>query len=450
MNAFHISNSVQLPRRTVLRAAGTAMSLPFLEAMIPSKGMAAENPIPPRMACFYFGTGMNMREFEPKDEGPDFTFTPVLKPLEKHRGDLTVFSGTFLEFGGGHGGDYTFLTGVNTKKGGSIQNAISADQVVAKKIGGVTRYPSLQMSVKKGTNFGSSALCTLSWNQNGIPLASESDPHRIFSRLFQADSPDEAAQRQADFRLRGSVIDAVMGQAKALETTISSQDKEKLDEYFTSVREVESQLERNIQWADKPKPVVDLSDGYGDYSQPSGPDDVNSGEFHYFDYAKMMYDLIALAFQTDSTRVITYVVRRELAGGVYPEFGISEDFHTLTHHNNDPRKLRDLAKADTIYMRHWSAFLDRLKSIKEVDGRPLLDYCMLGFSSGMGIGHSKDRLPTVLCGGRGLGIQHQGHLKLPPLTPLSAMWHTMAYKMGAAAPDERFQDSPGVVKELVS
>lgn len=448
MNSFHISRSRQLDRRTILKGAGAALSLPFLEAMIPAAAGASDSAIPPRMACFYFGTGMNMRVFEPKDEGPDFKLTPTLEPLAKHRGKFTVFSGTYLEFGGGHTGDYTFLTGVETHKGGRIQNAISADQFVATRVGGDTRYPSLQMSVKRGTGYGGQALATLSWNNNGIPLAAENDPHRIFRRLFREDSPDEAEARLADFRLRGSVLDSVMDQAKALEPKVSTQDKQKLDEYFTAVREVEQQLERNKQWADKPKPVVDMS-GYGDYSEPSGPDDVNSSEFNYFEYSRMMYDLIALAFQTDSTRVITYNVRRELAGGVYPEFGISEDFHTLTHHNNDPRKLADLAKADRIYMERWAEFLDRLESIKEVDGSSLLDHTMLGFSSGMGIGHSKDRLPTVLCGGGALGIKHQGHLNLPPLTPLSSVWHTMAHKMGAIEADGGFQDSPGVVQQLL-
>ena len=451
MKAFHVLKNQRIDRRTMLKGAGAAMSLPFLEAMIPASVSAAANSagIPPRMACFYFGTGMNMRVFEPKDEGKNFTLTSTLEPLAKHKKNLTVFSGTYLEYGGGHTGDYTFLTGVQTHKGGRIQNAISCDQYVATKVGGDTRFPSLQMSVKRGTGYGGQALATLSWNKNGIPLAAENDPHRIFRRLFQQDSPDEAEARKAGFRLRGSVLDSVMAQAKALQPTISSQDKQKLDEYFNSVREVEQQLERNRQWADKPKPKVDLSD-YGDYSEPSGPEDVNASEFKYFDYSRMMYDLIALAFQTDSTRVITYNVRRELSGGVYPEFNIAEDFHTLTHHNNDPRKLSDLAKADRIYMERWAEFLDRLDSIKEVDGSSLLDHTMLGFSSGMGIGHSKDRLPTVLCGGAARGIQHQGHLKLPPMTPLSSVWHTMAHKMGAVEADAPFQDSKGVIKQILA
>jgi hypothetical protein len=437
----------RLGRRTILKGAGTTLSLPFLESMLPAASSLSK--IPPPMACFYFGTGMNMRVFEPKEEGKGYSLTPTLEPLAKYKEKFTVLSGTYLEYGGGHTGDYTFLTGVQTHNGGRIQNAISCDQFVANEVGGGTRFPSLQMSVKRGTGFGGQALGTLSWNKNGIPLASESDPHRIFRRLFQEDSPDEAEARQAGFRLRGSILDSVIAQAKSLEPSVSSLDKQKLDEYFSSVREVEQQLQRNRQWADKPKPKVDLF-GYQDYSEPCGPEDVNASEFNYFGYSRMMYDLIALAFQTDSTRVASYVVRRELAGGIYPEFGISEDFHTLTHHNNDPRKLADLAKADRIYMERWAEFLARMESIKEVDGSSLLDHTMLGFSSGMGIGHSKDRLPTVLCGGTARGIRHQGHLKLPTNTPLASVWHTMAHKMGAIAPDAPFQDSKGAISELLA
>jgi hypothetical protein len=169
--------------------------------------------------------------------------------------------------------------------------------------------------------------------------------------------------------------------------------------------------------------------------------------FFYDDYAKLMYDLIALSFQTDSTRVVTYVVRTELAGGVYPEFGVSKGYHALTHHSNDPQNLEELAKVDTIYMGHWAYFLNRLREIREGD-QTLLDRTVLGFSSGMGIGHSKDLLPTVLSGGAGLGLQHQGHVNLPTATPLASVWHTMLDRVGVKVPGQ-FQDSKGMIKQLI-
>ncbi len=413
---------------------------------MPRSASAAAGAIPKRLGIFYFGTGMNMRDFEPKDTGKNYTISPTLKTLERHKDDFTVFSGTYLEHGGGHHGDYTFSTGVKARDGGTIKNSISMDQVAAEHIGRDTRFPSLQMCIRRGTGFGSN-MCTLSWNQNGVPLASENDPHVLFNRLFKVDSAEESEMRQKGFRRRRSILDVVMEDAKRLEKQVGKSDQEKLDEYFQSVREVEKQLERNKDWAVKAKPNVDTA-GMSDFSESFKPE-MPAGEFNYTTYAKMMYDLIALAYETDSTRVISYVVRRESAGGTFPEFGVSKGFHELTHHGNDPKNLAELTKVDQIYFDHWAYFIDRLKSFKQADGSTLLDHCMLGFSSGMGIGHSKDRLPTCLFGGAKAGINHQGHLKLPDQTPLASVWHTMLQQLDVPV-GENFQDSKGVISEIVA
>ncbi len=439
-----------LSRRTALQGVGATLSLPFLEAMLPKTALAsteaATSAIPSRGAWFYFGTGMNMRQFEPENEGQDFTFPRILKPLEKFRGDLTVFSGTYLEHGGGHHGDYTFLTGVEAKKGGAIQNTVSCDQVAAEVIGRDTRFPSLQLCIQRGTGFGSN-LRTLSWNRNGVPLASENDPHVVFNRLFKVDGPEEREARERGFRRRGSILDVVLDDARGLEKKVGRNDKEKLDEYFNSIREVEKQLERDKDWSVKPKPEVDPEDAerYADSYSIHMP----GGQFVYDKYARLMYDLITLAFQTDSTRVITYVVRQESSGGVFPEFGVSKGYHELSHHGNDPKNLEELAAVDTIYQDHWAYFLDRMKSVKEADGRSLLDHCLLGYSSGMGIGHSKNRLPTAMFGGNAMGVEHQGHLRLKDDTPLSAVWHTMLDRLDVPVGDS-FQDSPGVIRDLIA
>ncbi len=423
------------------------MALPLLEAMLPKTACATsvEQAVPKRLGLFYFGTGMNMREFEPQDEGRNYTLSPTLKVLEKHKDDFTVFSGTFLEHGGGHDGDYTFSTGVKAKDNGTIKNSVSMDQIAAEQLGRETRFPSLQMCVERGTGFGGN-LRTLSWNRNGVPLASENDPHVLFNKLFKVDGPAERELREKGFRQRRSILDVVMEDAKRLERTVGKQDGVKLDEYFTSVREVEKQLERDIDWNVKPKPAVDTT-GMSDFSE-SYQVHMPAGQFSYDKYAKMAYDLIALAFETDSTRVITYVVRRESAGGSFPEFGVSKGFHELTHHGNDPKNLAELAKVDRIYMQQWAYFLDRLKSMTQPDGSTLLDHTLMGFSSGMGIGHSKDRLPTCLFGGKAAGVQHQGHLRLPEQTPLSRVWHTMLDRAGVEV-GPQFQDSAGVIEELV-
>lgn len=419
------------------------LALPWLEAMSPvfartTKDQAGPTP---RMGMFYFGTGMNMRQFYPEGFGKDARMSRILKPLEKHRDRFTVLSNTWIEHGGGHDGAYPFATAI--AKGEKQQ--VSPDQLAAEIHGKETRFPSLQFSVKRGTGFGSQALATISWNRQGVPLAAENDPKTIFNRLFRPTNAEQKSRQSDEFRQRGSVLDAVLGDAKTMKKGLSQADRDQLEQYFNSIREVEKGLEREINWSDKAKPKPDLA-GYGDYEEAMSPE--GNGKFIYEDYAKLMYDLIALAFQTDSTRAITYVVRTELAGGVYPEFGVSKGYHSLSHHGNDPKNLEDLAVVDTIYMKHWAYFLDRLQSIQDGAGT-LLDHTMLGFSSGMGIGHSKTNLPTVLSGGGGLGINHQTHLQLRENTPLSSMWQTMLEKMGVEV-GEGFQDSRGPISEILS
>ncbi len=432
---------MSLDRRTFLRGAGAALALPWLEATMPRGARAASTPeVIPRMGMFYFGTGMNMREFYPDGFGPDAKMSRILKPLEGHRHDFTVLSGTCLKHGGGHDGAYPFATAIERGQ----KQTISPDQMAAEIHGKQTRFPSLQLSVKRGTAFGSQALATIAWNRQGVPLAAENDPRTLFNRLFRSATEEELASQGDEFRQRGSVLDAVLADAQSLQKDLTAADRRQLDQYFNSIREVELGLEREIDWAERPKPSPSLK-GFGDYENAVSPE--GNGKFVYDQYAKLIYDLIALAFQTDSTRVVSYVVRTELAGGVYPEFGITKGYHELTHHGNDPKNLEDLAAVDTIYMRHWNYFLDRLASIREGD-RTLLDHAMLGFSSGMGIGHSKNLLPTMLSGGRGLGIRHQTHLALNEGTPLSALWQSMVQKMGVEVTGD-FQDSPGPIEELV-
>ena len=430
-----------MSRRTFLRGTGTAMALPYLEAMMPSSALALPTPqITPRLGVFYFGMGMNVRKFFPTDVGPDFTTPEILTPLEEHRGQFTVLSGTYLQHGGGHQGTYPFATGIAREE----KQGISFDQIAADAIGRDTRFPSLQLSIKRGTGMGGPDLATLSWNQQGVPLGAENDPTVVFDRLFRPATEDQKANQSNEFRQRQSVLDLVREDASRLRKQLGVTDQRQLDQYFNSVRDLEQQLERQVRWSEKAKPNPRL-DGLGDYSDRLTPDEPK--DFFYEKYSKLMYDLIALAFQTDSTRVVTYVVRTELKGGSYPEWGLSKDYHSLTHHGNDPQNLDELARADTIYMRHWAHFLRRLRSIREGDAT-LLDHSLLGFSSGMGIGHSRNLLPTMFSGGAGLGVRHQGHLKLPENTPLANLWHTMMDRLGVDVPGQ-FHDSTGKIEELI-
>ncbi|QDU98396.1 DUF1552 domain-containing protein [Lignipirellula cremea] len=440
MTSLH---SFRLSRRAFLRGAGVAMGLPYLEAMMPSNVMAAPMPsAPARMGTFYFGTGMNMRQFTPDDEGPAFKASRILKPLEPLRGHFTVLSNTYLAEGGGHDGAYPFATAVAKGE----KQRISPDQVAAQAIGADTRFGSLQLSVDRGTNYGSQALATISWNDQGVPLAAENDPKLLFDRLFRPDTDEQKSREKGEFRRRNSILDLVLDDARQLQSQLGATDRQQLDQYFTSVRELETQLQRRIDWADRPKPEPQPTRPKDYTTARPGPE--GNGDYLYDEYAKLMYDLIALAFQTDSTRVVSYVVRKELSGGVYPEFNVSKGYHALTHHGNDPQNLEELARVDAIYMTHWAYFLKRLQSIQEGDGT-LLDRTVLGLSSGMGFEHSKDNLPTIVSGGGGLGIAHQGHLRLAEATPLSSVWQTMLDRVGAPVAGE-FQDSKGLIQPLLS
>ena len=435
----------QLSRRTVLRGLGVSLALPYLEAMLPrtAKAQAAADKIPPRAAFLGYGIGMNMREFFPDGEGADAQLGRILQPLNQFKSQLTALSGTYLEHGGSHQGDYVILTGNQGKKPTGIYNSISADQIAAQQLGQDTRFASLQMSIRRGTGYGG-VMNTMSWNRSGIPLAAENDPSAIFRKLFLVETARERLQRDKDNRRRGSILDLVMGQAKSMESRVSKNDKQKLDEYLTSVRETETQLERNIDWSNKPKPEANLPD-LGDYSRRYDPFAPNAD---YPSYAKLMYDLMALAFQTDSTRVITYMVRTE-GGETFECHETTNGFHALTHHGNDPKRLDELAQVDVVNMRFLAGFLERLQSIREPDGKTLLDRTMVATASGMGIDHSRDRLPVILVGGSALGVKHQTYVKLPDNTPLSNVWRTMLDRMGVKIEGE-FQDSTGLVREIVA
>ncbi|PQO38088.1 DUF1552 domain-containing protein [Blastopirellula marina] len=441
---MNIRKKPWISRRTFLRGTGVALALPYLEAMMPQSLLAAPMPeAPSRMGMFYFGTGMNMRQFWPEQTGLDAKSSRILQPLEKHRGDFTAISGTYLAEGGGHDGAYPFSTSI--AKGKKQQR--SPDQIAAQAIGSDTRFASLQLSVDRGTNYGHQALATISWNEQGVPLAAENDPKVLFDKLFRPDTPDEKMQEKKEFRRRQSILDLVRDDAKQLASKLGQTDREQLEQYYHSVRELELSLAKRVEWADTPKPPIETDNLHGTYAKKmAGPE--GNGDYLYDDYAKLMYDLIALAFQTDSTRVVSYVVRKELAGGVYPEFNVSQGYHSLSHHGNDPQSLEELARVDTIYMQHWAYLLDRLKSIREGD-RTLLDRTLLGLSSGMGFEHSKNNLPTILSGGGDLGVEHHGHLKLEQEAPLASLWHTMLDRVGVPV-DGPFQDSSGTIAPLVS
>lgn len=442
-----------IDRRAFLRgSAGVTLALPWLESMstrsvaADSAGSMAPEEVPRRSVFCMWGLGLNGRDFTPDATGPDYQLTPILQPLERHRRDITVISGLKLTHSGGHGGDRTFLTGTNTHDSGA-KLRISCDQELAQAVGHQTRYSSLVLGIRRGTGFGNPQDNTLSWSRNGTPLPSENRPHIVFDKLFRPETPDTLAEREAEFARRASVLDSVRAEAKALVNRLGKVDREKLDEYFTGIRDLEKQMQDEKNWLYKPKPVVEAPE-FGD---EQNLDPLKSG-LDYRRYQRLMFDVITLALQTDSTRVISYMARMDNSDGTgaFKGEGNPYGYHEMTHHGEDPDKLRWWTKADTWYMEEWAYFLDRLRSVKEGDGT-LLDHTMVvwGSSGGTINAHNNHHLPAILCGGRQLGVKHQGHVVRND-DYLGNLWQTMFGFMGVPVPSN-FQggEADGMLGELV-
>ena len=425
------------------------MALPWLEAMSvcarAADGIAADE-IPRRAVFCMWGLGLNGRDFTPMTTGPDYELTPILRPLERHRRDFTVVSGLKLTHSGGHGGDRTFLTGTNTHDSGS-KLRVSCDQELADAIGHQTRYSSLVLGIRRGTGFGNAQDNTLSWSRNGTPLPAENRPHVLFDKLFRPETADTIAQREAEFARRSSVLDSVRAEASALTARLGKVDREKLDEYFTGIRDLEKQMQVEKTWLYEPKPQVDAPE-FGD---EQGLDPSRNG-LDYRRYQRLMYDVLTLALQTDSTRVISYMARMDNSDGTgaFKGEGNPYGYHEMTHHGEDPDKLSWWTKADTWYMEEWARFLDRLKSVKEGDGT-LLDHTMVvwGSSGGTINAHNNHHLPALLCGGAGIGVKHRGHVMKEDVY-LGNLWQTMFDVMNVLVP-ENFQggEANGAISEIV-
>lgn len=447
-----LTNRWQLSRRTFLHGAGVSLALPWLEAMSPaaravtSAGSAAEGEIPKRAVFTFWGLGLNGRDYTPEQEGKDYKLTPILKPIAAHCDDFTIISGLKLTYSGGHSGDRTFLTGTCTHKADSKLH-ISVDQQLAAHVGEATRFPSLVLGIQRGTGFGGSQDNTLSWTKSGTPLPAENRPDVLFDRLFLAESPEERAAREQGMNRNASILDSVRESAKKIETHIGAEDKRKLDEYFNSIREIEARMDTERAWLDREKPKADLG---GPVPKIEPKQDKN---FNYREYQRLMYDIITLALQTDSTRVVSYMARKDLGDGTgsYGHLGNPYDYHTLTHHGEDPERLKWLTQVDIWHMEDWAYFLGKLKSVKEGDGT-LLDHVLLARSSSGGTlnAHNNTMLPTIICGGSRIGIRHQGHIVMAEKS-LGNLWQTMVTLMGVPIPSNFMGgEADGVIKPIMA
>jgi hypothetical protein len=450
MNIVHQRDP--LPRRTFLKGAGITLALPWLDAMglgrnsLTQAGALTATETPKRAVFTMWGLGINGRDFTPVDAGPDYTVTPILKPLEKLRKDFTVVSGLKLTYSGGHTGDRTFLTGTNTRSAGA-KLRVSCDQELAAAFGNVVRYPSLVLGIRRGTGFGGNQDQTLSWTPAGTPIPCENRPHVLFDMLFRPDTPETLTQREAEFLRRTSVLDSLRSEAARLSGALGVEDKRKLEEYLTGIRDLERRMQDDKDWLRRPKPNVPSLE-FGN-EQSLDPDKTG---LEYRRYQRLMFDVIALALQTDSTRVVSYLPRMDGQDGTgaWRDKGNPYNYHEMTHHGEDPDKLKWFTQADQWYMEEWAYFLDKLKSIQEGDGT-LLDHTLVAYGSSGGSinAHHNHDLPTMLAGGARLGLKHQGHLVKKDVR-LGNLWQTVFDRLGVPLP-ANFQggEADGMISELV-
>jgi hypothetical protein len=434
-----------ISRRTVLRGLGTAVALPWLEAMTPPALAAGAGSPAKRLAFFYVPNGAHMPAWTPGGQGPNFELTPILQPLAPFKDDLNVLTNLTQDGARAHGdggGDHarsmaSFLTGVHPLKtnGLHIKAGISVDQVAAQVLGKSTRLPSLELGIDRGAmagNCDSGYSCAyssnISWRSESTPMAKEVNPQLVFERLFadqlSGDAPEARARRE---RYRKSVLDSVLEDARQLRGKLGTTDRQKVDEYLTSVRELETRIAR----VDK-APDVDLRG----VRRPSGIPRSNQ------DHIRLMFDVLALAFQTDSTRVATFAYANEGSTKSYREIGVPEGHHDLSHHGRDLEKQAKIQKINIYHMEQFAYFLDKLRSIKEGDGTAL-DHSLIVYGSGISDGdrHNHDELP-VLVVGKGSGTLKTGrHLVYPKDTPLNNLYLSLLDRVGV--PAKALGDSKG-------
>jgi len=444
MNIIH--NTARLNRRHLLKGAGVAMALPLLDCMVPVLS-AKEEVVRPRRSIFIsLPDGVHVRAWQIAEAGPKYRLSQSLAPLEKHRARITPISGLF-HTGGGHS-PASFLTGGRTGR----KFGISIDQVMVKAIDGQTRFPSLEI--------GGDAHA---YNADGIQLPTERSPSQIFERFFTEPAGGIARQRRNHER-RGSVLDAVLDDARSFGTQLGQQDRGRLEDYLNSVREVEIRVERANRWLDKPRPQIAPEQATRLNRSPSAAGGLG-------EYMRLMYDIIVLAFQTDVTRVVSFSTGQEASGSVSPEIGITTGRHSLSHKQNE-----ELVRSDIYNVELFSSFLDRLVEVRDAGG-PLIDTTMALFGSHMSNGstHVSANLPFVLAGGTALGLRHGSHVDFnaignPQFTydldnerserlngicrvpvnlraPHSNLLLTMAQKMGVRI--DRFNNSTGTIADAV-
>lgn len=442
-----------LPRRTFLRGLGTSLALPFLESMLPLRAASggAGSVAPRRLAFVFIPNGANMADWTPQGEGTQFALPYILEPLQPWQDDLLVLSGLTHDKARPNGdgaGDHarssaTYLTAAQARKtdGADIEVGVSVDQVAAQRVGNRTRFSSLELGCdrsKLSGNCDSGYSCAysfnISWKTPSTPMPPEVDPRQVFERLFSNGNSQENAESLARRQLfQKSILDLVLDDARRLQAGLGYTDRRKLDEYLTAVRELEQRIEGAERFA-RALPEVE---------KPTGIPDT------YGEHLRIMFDLLALAFQTDTTRISSFILAHDGSNRPYPWLGVPEGHHDLSHHGNDEAKKEKIAKINRFHVEQFAHFLGKLKSIPEGEGT-LLDNCMIVYGGAISDGnrHNHDDLPVLLAGGGRGTIQTGRHVRYPRNTPMANLFLSLLDRMDA--PVERFGDSTGRLNGLAS
>jgi hypothetical protein len=420
-------------RRRFLQGAGVALAIPAFESWLsPLAAAEADSATPARrFVCVAPDYGIHPESFFPQQTGRGYRMPTVLKQMERHRDDFSVFSHLdHPDVGGGHACTRTLLNGIKgTDARGDRRKLLSLDQVIAEKVGVETRFSSMV------TGQGA----PISYTRTGIPIPSVADPERFFSQLFVEDDVKQKSRQRRSVGENASILDVLLEDSRSLQKRLAPRDQTKLDEYLTAIRETERKLIRRKNWIDIPKPKVKRPKADEESDTPSG---------YPYDMA-LFYQVMTLALQSDSTRVLVY----QMPGGNrrFPFDGITLGYHTLTHHGKEPDRVKQLDIIDSYYLSQLAGFIDRLKKTKDAQGQPLLESTVVLFGSGMGnaSSHSSRDLPVLVAGG---GLKHGFHHGFPKDgkqgTPLSNLYVTLLQRFGIET--DHFASSEGDLNHLLT
>ncbi len=434
-----VITKMALPRRTFIRGMGATLALPLLDAMVPA--MSAASGAVPRFAAIYCGNGANMNDWTPPTEGVGFTFSPILKPLESFRDRTLVFTGLDnfpATDQGDSGGQHpraapAFMSCVHPKQteGADVQAGTTIDQMIARQIGRDSKLPSLEIAVDRNDVVGAcdhgyacAYMNSMSWKTPTMPLPAETNPRFVFERLFG--TGDSAEERVARSREDRSILDGLTQEIAHLRGKLGRRDSARLSEYLDGIREVEQRIARS----ESSNSDLDVPE------RPVGVPDT------FREYTELMFDLQALAFQADITRVSSFMMARENVNRSYGEIGLPEAHHSMSHHGNNPEKMAVFSKLNTYHVETLAYFLRKLQAIPDGDGT-LLDQSVVLYGSGMSDGntHNNFNVPVVVVGGRALHLKGNRHLTYPKGTPLANLSLSLMDRFGVNM--ERFGDSTG-------